>query len=191
MTLPASGQISFYDINIELRGSGSATLLIGLDEAESGNYGAINKCASPFPSTDRPANITEWYSYNHAASSTIVSASGFDYSATSCATACALNVDCSTEMYYNSAQTAVYNNSTCTTERATGYYADCGRYNCFTIGSGGTVSSISACNNTTTTTTTTSACSANGASCPENDGEFSPTCCSGNCCSGVCTEFAC
>ena len=191
MTLPPSGEISFYDINIELRGSASATFTIGLDEAESGGYGAINKCASPFPSTDRPANISEWRSYNHAATSTIVSASGFDYSATSCAAACALNVACDLEMYYDSAQTAVYNNATCTTARAAGYYADCGRYNCVTVGSSGTVSSISECNVTTTTTTTTAGCSGLGASCPENDGEFSPTCCSGNCCSGVCTSFGC
>lgn len=192
MTLPASGQISFYDINIELRGSGSATSTIGLDEAESGVYATINQCSSPYPSTSRPANITEWYSYNHAAASSLVYAGGFDYSATSCATACGLAVNCSTVLYYNTAATAVFTNNVCNTFPSVGYYADCARGNCYDIGSSGVVNSITACaTTTTTTTTTTAACSANGASCPENDGEFSPTCCSGNCCSNICTANSC
>ena len=88
MTLPASGTISFYDINIELGRSGTA--LIGIDNAENGDYGAINKCSSPFPASSNPAAITEWYSYNHNASTTTIGV--VDYSATSCAAACALGI---------------------------------------------------------------------------------------------------
>lgn len=153
MTLPASGQISFSQINGELGRSTSAT--IGIDEAESGVYAAINECASPFPADSRPAAITEWYSYNHNATSTQVFSGGFDYSITNCATACALSVDCSTMLWYNTAQTAVYTSNTCQDFPAIGYYADCNRTNCYDIGSSGAVNSITACATTTTTTTST------------------------------------
>jgi hypothetical protein len=187
MVLPASGQISFYDINIELGRGGNAT--IGLDEAENGTYATINKCASPFPGSSNPAIITEWYSYNHTAASTLIGY--FDYSATSCAAACALAFDCSAALYYNAANTAVHPNSLCSTFPNVGYYAICDRSTCYDVGSSGVVNGTTACSTTTTTTTTTAGCSGLGASCPENDGEFSPTCCSGNCCSGVCTSTAC
>jgi len=189
MTLPASGQISFFDINVELGRSGTAT--ISIDTAENGGYSVINQCSSPFPSSTNPAAITEWYSYNHNASSTLVDAGGFDYSTTSCAVACALGVDCSTVMYYNTAQTAVYTTNKCQTSAANGYYANCSRTTCYTV-SGGVITGTTACTTTSTTSTTTAPpCQSNGTSCPENDGEFSPTCCSGNCCSGLCSEFAC
>ena len=153
MTLPPSGQISFYDINIELGRSGTAQ--IGIDEAESGGYGAINECASPFPADSRPAAINEWYSYNHNATSTQVYSGGFDFSIISCASACALGIDCSVMLWYNTAQTAVYTQNTCQDNPTPGYYAMCNRANCYSIGSGGIVNSITACATTTTTTTTT------------------------------------
>ena len=152
MTLPASGTISFYDLNIELGRSGTAS--IGLDNAENGDYGAINKCSSPFPASSNPASINEWYSYNHNASTTTIGV--VDYSATSCAAACALNVAGVWTLYYNTAATAVYTDTTCNTYPSVGYHALLDRSNCYDIGSSGIVNSITAC--ATTTTTTTVAC---------------------------------
>lgn len=151
MTLPASGTISFYDLNIELGRSGTAS--IGLDNAENGDYGAINKCSSPFPASGNPASINEWYSYNHNASTTTIGV--VDYSATSCAVACALAVAGVWTLYYNTAATAVYTDTTCNTYPAVGYHALLDRSNCYDIGSSGIVNSIVTCASTTTTTTTT------------------------------------
>ena len=188
MTLPPPGNpLSFYDINIELGRNGTAS--IGIDNAENGDYGAINKCASPFPNSSNPASINEWYSYNHNAGTTEIGV--VDYSATSCAAACALGIAGVWTLYYNTAATAIYTDTTCNTYPSVGYHALLDRSNCYDIGSSGILNSITACNATTTTTSTTAGCSANGETCPENDGEFSPTCCSGNCCSGVCTANAC
>lgn len=188
MTLPASGSISFNDIRIELGVPSQAPF--SLDTAENGGYGAINRCSSPSPVASNPASINEWYSYNHGATSTEIGL--VDYSATSCATACALPVAGVWTLYYNTAATAIYTDTTCNTFPSVGYHALLDRSNCYDIGGSGVLNSITACTTTTTTTTTTTAaCSANGASCPENDGEFSPTCCSGNCCSNICTATAC
>ena len=189
MTITGSGQISFFDINVELGRSGTAQ--IGLDEAENGTYAAINRCGTNWPSSANPAIITEWYNYNHTYAPT--NQGTFDASTTSCAAACALNQDCSITLY-TGATGAYYLNTICTSVAGNGvttYYADCARTNCYTI-LNGSLSSTTACATTTTTSTTTAPpCSPNGSSCPENDGEFSPTCCSGNCCSGLCSEFAC
>ena len=159
MTLTnAFNTISFYDINIELRGSGSATAEIGLDQAESGGYGAINRCASPSPTDIRPAAIWEWYSYNHYATSTNIDVNGFDYSATSCAAACALLQTCDDQLYYNTAQNFIYQDASCNTAKAAGYYARCSggsHVDCYTIGSGGSFDGITSCTTTTSTTTTT------------------------------------
>lgn len=154
MTLPPSGQISFYDINIELGRSGTAQ--IGLDEAESNVYAPINECSAPFPADSRPASINEWYSYNHNAASTLIGYA--DFSISSCAAACALNLDCSYVLYWNTAQTAVYTATSCQDYPLLGYYAICSggsHSTCYTIGSSGTVTSTSSCTTTTTTTTST------------------------------------
>lgn len=192
MTLTGSGQISFNDIRIEL---GIPTKSpFSLDDAENGNVGAgypaINKCSSPFPASSNPASLNEWYGYNHTASYSTIGV--VDYSATSCAVACALTPAGSWTLYYNTAATAVYTDTSCNTYPSVGYHALLDRSNCYDIGSSGVVNSITACTTTTTTTTTTTAaCSGIGASCPEADGEFSPTCCSTYCCSGVCATDPC
>ncbi len=67
MPLSPTGQISFADINVEL-GRGS-TDQIGLNEAEAGNYGAINTNSSSRPNGSTPNSINEWRGYDHYAQS--------------------------------------------------------------------------------------------------------------------------
>jgi hypothetical protein len=91
MALPNNGSpISFSQINTELGRSANATLTI--DTAENGGYGAINTC-SPFrPSSSNPANVSEWFSYNHTAPCFNYYCAG--YSDTSSAEACAGTPEC-------------------------------------------------------------------------------------------------
>ena len=65
MTLPSSGQISMSQINTEL--GRTSTAEISLDTAENGGYATINTCSPSYPSSGNPASMSEWYSYNHAA----------------------------------------------------------------------------------------------------------------------------
>ena len=65
MALQSSGQISMSQIRAELGVSGQAPF--SLDTAENGGYAAINTCGSPRPSSNNPASMSEWYSYNHSA----------------------------------------------------------------------------------------------------------------------------
>lgn len=65
MTLQSSGAISMNDINVELGRSGTAT--IGLNQAESGSYGAINTASASRPNGSTPNSMNEWYGYNHTA----------------------------------------------------------------------------------------------------------------------------
>jgi hypothetical protein len=65
MALPASGEISFANINTEL--GRASTLTIGLNEAEAGTYGTINTNSSSRPNGTTPNAMDEWYSYNHSA----------------------------------------------------------------------------------------------------------------------------
>ena len=67
MTLQSSGQISFSQINTELGRSSTAT--ISIKDAELGNYGTINAASTSKPNGSSPYAISEWYSYNHNASS--------------------------------------------------------------------------------------------------------------------------
>jgi len=69
MTMPASGAISMSQINTEL--GRASTTSISLDTAENGGYGAINQASGSKPSASNPAALSEWYSYNHNASSQI------------------------------------------------------------------------------------------------------------------------
>jgi hypothetical protein len=68
MTLQTSGAISMNNINVELGRSGTAT--IGLNQAESGTYGAINTASASRPNGATPNSMNEWYGYNHNAVST-------------------------------------------------------------------------------------------------------------------------
>ena len=67
--MPASGTISMSQINTEL--GRASTTSISLDTAENGGYGAINQASGSKPSASNPAALSEWYSYNHNASSQI------------------------------------------------------------------------------------------------------------------------
>lgn len=63
MPLPSSGQISMGDINVELGRARSS--YIELDNAENGDYAAINGCSPSRPSSGNPAAMSEWRGYNH------------------------------------------------------------------------------------------------------------------------------
>jgi hypothetical protein len=54
-------------INTELGRSSTAN--ISLDTAENGGYATINTASSSRPSATNPATMSEWYNYNHNASS--------------------------------------------------------------------------------------------------------------------------
>ena len=54
-------------INTELGRSSTAT--ISLDTAENGGYATINTGSSSRPSSTNPASMSEWYGYDHNASS--------------------------------------------------------------------------------------------------------------------------
>jgi hypothetical protein len=70
MTLVSSGTIRMSDINVELGRSSTAN--ISLDTAENGGYGAINTNSTSRPSSNNPAAMSEWYGYNHNATSGVV-----------------------------------------------------------------------------------------------------------------------
>jgi len=72
MALQSSGTIKMSEINTELGRSSTAT--ISLDSAESGTYATINTNSASYPNNARPASMSEWYGYDHSATS----ASGYD-----------------------------------------------------------------------------------------------------------------
>ena len=65
--MPASGTIRMSQINSEL--GRSSTAQISLDTAENGGYATINTASTSRPSSTNPASMSEWYGYNHNASS--------------------------------------------------------------------------------------------------------------------------
>jgi len=65
MVLPSSGQIALSQINVEFGRSSTAT--IGMQEAETGVYGAINQNSTNRPNGIAPHSMDEWYGYNHTA----------------------------------------------------------------------------------------------------------------------------
>ena len=67
MALQSSGAISISDIGAELnQGTGQT---ISLYEAERGTYEAINSASASKPNGVNPHSMSEWYSYDHNASS--------------------------------------------------------------------------------------------------------------------------
>lgn len=66
MALPASGEIKLSDIGAEFSAANNALSLGGL---EGGIYGAINTASSSYPNGAQPNQFSEWYSYDHSASS--------------------------------------------------------------------------------------------------------------------------
>ena len=69
MGLQSTGEIRMSQINAEL--GRTSSLLISLDEAENGTYGAINTGSPAYPSATNPASMSEWYSYNHTYANTL------------------------------------------------------------------------------------------------------------------------
>ena len=67
MALQSSGTIKMSEINTEL--GRSSTSQISLDSAENGSYATINTASSSYPASGNPASMSEWYSYDHSASS--------------------------------------------------------------------------------------------------------------------------
>jgi len=67
MALQSSGTIKMSEINTELGRSSTAT--ISLDTAENGGYATINTSSASYPSASNPASMSEWYGYDHSASS--------------------------------------------------------------------------------------------------------------------------
>jgi hypothetical protein len=63
MALPASGQISFNDLRVELGISGQAPFSI--TSASTNLYVTINTNSPSFPNSSAPHAISEWYSYDH------------------------------------------------------------------------------------------------------------------------------
>ena len=74
MALQSSGQIKFSELNTEL--GRTSTNKIGLGAAEGGTYAAINSASTSKPDGSTPNAISEWFSYDHSASS---SANDFYY----------------------------------------------------------------------------------------------------------------
>ena len=68
MALPASGQIKLSDIGSEFSASNSDLSLGGL---EGSIYGAINTASTSTPDGSQPNKFSEWYSYDHSASSNL------------------------------------------------------------------------------------------------------------------------
>lgn len=63
MALPSSGAISLSSINTELGRTSTAT--IGLQQASTGVYGAINTNSLARPSGFAPHSMSEWWGYDH------------------------------------------------------------------------------------------------------------------------------
>jgi len=68
VAMPDSGNpIGMDQLNVEFeRYEGT---LISIDKAEKGVYGSINQSSSSKPDGERPNSLSEWYSYNHSATS--------------------------------------------------------------------------------------------------------------------------
>lgn len=66
MVLPASGQISFNDIRIELNVGGQSPF--SLESASKGLYVPLNPASPSAPNSTAPYAVSEWYSYQHCIS---------------------------------------------------------------------------------------------------------------------------
>lgn len=79
MTLPASGQISFNDLRVELGIPSQAPFSI--TSAATNGYVTINTNSPSYPNSSTPHSISEWYSYNHTYSA-CNNLGGFTYATT-------------------------------------------------------------------------------------------------------------
>ena len=91
--------VSMSQINTELgRAAGTN---ISLDSAENGSYAAINSCSPSRPSSDNPASISEWRSYNHTFACCNAPSIGF-VSATSTSVTISVGYSNCTTMHFES-----------------------------------------------------------------------------------------
>tara|TARA_R110000868_G_scaffold183975_3_gene425378 strand:+ start:422 stop:1492 length:1071 start_codon:yes stop_codon:yes gene_type:complete len=72
MAVPGSGELSLGKIRQELQTNNYAggvytAAATGLDPAENGTYATINTCSPLYPLSANPANMSEWYGYDHDA----------------------------------------------------------------------------------------------------------------------------
>ena len=72
MAVPTSGELSLGKIRQELQTSNYAggpytVAATSLDDAENGTIATINTCSAYFPISTNPANMSEWYRYDHDA----------------------------------------------------------------------------------------------------------------------------
>jgi hypothetical protein len=163
MTLPSSGTISFFDINIELQRSGTATLDLESAAADS----TVQNCATPYPDPANPDAITEWYGYNHnltaSLQSTVITSN------TSCDDACTYS-SCGfsgVDLYkYVPSGKYYWYGAGLRCKTATGFFtysAVCSGgsrlgQSCYQFNVDRTLASTVTCTTTTTTTTTTATC---------------------------------
>jgi len=151
MALPSSGPLSFNDIRIELGVPTQAPF--GLDEAENGTYAVINQCSPEKPSSANPAQILEWYGYNHTATGSVFLTNA-EGSAETSAAACALAQASSWTLYV--VGTIYYRDSICNT-LLNQFYRNSTSTNWYQFSSGVLIDSGACATTTTTTSTTTSA----------------------------------
>ena len=69
MALQSSGQIKFSQLSVEL--NQNATSELSISTAAEGGYETINTASTNKPNDSQPHAISEWYSYDHSASSIV------------------------------------------------------------------------------------------------------------------------
>ena len=69
MAIQSSGQIKFSQLSVEL--NQNATSELSISTAAEGGYEAINTASTNKPNDSQPHAISEWYSYDHSASSLV------------------------------------------------------------------------------------------------------------------------
>jgi hypothetical protein len=159
MALPSSGSLSFNDIRIELAVPTQSPF--GLDEAENGTYATINECSAQKPSAANPAQVLEWYSYNHTATASVFLTNTEGPSATSEGACSLLDANAWTLYVVGS---VYYRDSVCGT-LLNQFYRNSTSTNWYEFSSG-TLISQGACTTTTTSTTTLAcACSSKTLQC--------------------------
>ena len=123
MALTASGEIKLSQINTEL-GRTSTTTNTSLTQCSDGTNGTINtaNASADRPNTTAPHSMSEFYSYNHTASSV----RSFTSSAASRSANCGSDIE--STFYHDGESTlpttgdAVFTNSAGTTAASNGYY---------------------------------------------------------------------
>jgi hypothetical protein len=165
MALPTTGSLSFNDIRIELDVPSQSPF--GLDEAENGTYATINQCSAQKPSATNPAEVLEWYGYNHTANATVF-LTNTEGSATTSTAACNLAAANAWTLYV--VGSIYYRDSLCNT-LLNQFYRNSAATTWYEFSSGVLLSQGTCAATTTTTTTTANPCICNragecGSECP-------------------------